>query len=68
MSDPRPEIRSDDPELGPLRRCPRCEEWWPDDEEFFYVSGGKRHSWCRACYLERKVGAYAAKRRGQAAA
>lgn len=25
-----------DPVLGIVRRCPRCREWWPDDDEFFY--------------------------------
>lgn len=59
-----------DPELGPVRRCPRCppgEDWWPDDEEFFYVSGGKRHAWCRACYLEAKAVYVAAARARKAA-
>lgn len=22
--------------LGQVRRCPRCRDWWPDDDEFFY--------------------------------
>ena len=25
-----------DPELGDVRRCPGCGEWWPDDDDFFY--------------------------------
>ena len=47
----------DDPELGTLRRCSRCGEEWPQDEEFFYfqVRRGKRvcSSWCKACWYER---------------
>ena len=27
-----------DEELGPLRLCPRCGDWWPDDREFFSQS------------------------------
>lgn len=30
-----PSPTSIDPELGPIRRCPGCHEWWPDDDEFF---------------------------------
>ena len=28
---------SDDPDLGPVRYCRRCEEWWPMDAEFWSV-------------------------------
>jgi hypothetical protein len=28
-------VTSDDPELGRVRWCNRCQEWWPDDEEFW---------------------------------
>ena len=39
--------------------CPRCQDWWPADKEFFYTSGKmsrQLHSWCKACYQEwRKV-------------
>jgi hypothetical protein len=38
----------DDPELGEVRLCPRCGEWWPDDDEF-YAPG---LDVCRACYSE----------------
>ena len=49
----------DDGELE--RHCPRCDEWWPADNEFFFTSGTGRkkglHTWCKACYLEyRKAG------------
>ena len=44
-------------EDGELEKfCPRCEEWWPADREFWYTTGpagkGKLHSWCKACYQE----------------
>ena len=44
------------------RYCPKCDEWWPADREFFYGYTDKDgnevlHSWCKACYLEfRKAG------------
>lgn len=37
-----------DPELGVVRLCGRCEEEWPDDDEFWL--GGVEM--CRACYAE----------------
>ena len=43
--------RSVDPELGPMRYCRRCEEWWPEDAEFF-VKSGQRLAGCRACHYE----------------
>jgi hypothetical protein len=43
----------DDPELGRVRYCQKCDEWWPATREFFYSRGGhKLHSWCRACCQE----------------
>lgn len=33
---PRPVV--EDPELGPVRYCPGCDEWWPDDDEFWMFS------------------------------
>lgn len=44
-------------EDGELERyCPRCDEWWPADREFFYTTGSDEelHSWCKACYQERR--------------
>ena len=32
-----PKVRIDD-ELGPVRWCGRCAEWWPDDEDFWLFS------------------------------
>lgn len=37
-------------ELGPECHCPRCDEWWPADREFFYFLRGKPVSFCKACY------------------
>lgn len=31
-----PKTREDD-ELGPVRWCGRCAEWWPDDGEFWHL-------------------------------
>lgn len=42
-------IRDDD-ELGRLRRCPVCEEWLPDDAEFWNAHKGM--SRCRFCWGE----------------
>ena len=28
-------MTDDDPELGSVRWCKTCQEWWPDDEEFW---------------------------------
>lgn len=37
------------------KRCYRCGEFWPADEEFFNrLSDGRLHSYCRACCTERK--------------
>jgi hypothetical protein len=41
-------------ELGRQRYCRTCDEWWPDDEEFFgrtRCRDGYVRSWCRACRL-----------------
>ena len=55
----------DDPELGTVRRCTRCEEEWPLDEEFFYfqVRHGRRvpSAWCIACWSERSRERWAAR-------
>lgn len=38
---------------GMEKRCPRCSEYWPADEEFFSPrAGGKLDSWCRCCVNE----------------
>ncbi len=33
----RPRNVDVDPELGPVRYCARCNEWWPQDAEFFAI-------------------------------
>jgi hypothetical protein len=38
VSQPR-QLTKRDPELGPMRFCRRCNEWWPDDREFWMVVG-----------------------------
>ena len=45
----------DDPELGRLRYCRLCDEYWPADEEFFFKNGPKKlHGYCKACCSDRK--------------
>lgn len=43
-------------ELGVERRCPRCRQWWPEDDEFWLriTARGRStwFSWCRACKAE----------------
>ena len=38
-------------ELGTERYCRGCDEWWPEDEEFFGITHRPDgwHTWCRAC-------------------
>ena len=50
----------DDPELGPVRWCSGCADWWPLDDEFFYIqtrlSTASRPFTtyqCRACHIDR---------------
>ena len=38
-------------ELGTEVQCSACNEFWPCDGEFFYMTKGVPHSWCKACYL-----------------
>lgn len=44
----RPTIQTD---IGTEVLCGKCNEYWPSDPEFFFFSGGKPHSWCKACYM-----------------
>lgn len=38
---------------GPEKLCPRCDEYWPADGEFFSPRAeGKLDSWCRCCVNE----------------
>jgi hypothetical protein len=41
----------EDPELGRLRLCRRCREYWPGDGEFWLVNP-KGRKVCRACRRE----------------
>jgi hypothetical protein len=41
----------DDPVLGPIRFCDKCNEWWPDDNEFWPAD----RIGCRACKAEGRV-------------
>ena len=46
-------ILDTEPELGPQKRCPRCQEWWPADAEFFHRRTASRDGlqpYCRACW------------------
>lgn len=39
----------------PERYCRKCDEWWPEDEEFFYHDKeGRFGTPCRACIQEQK--------------
>ena len=39
--------------LGLERRCFDCQEWWPQDEEFWYFDAkGKVQGRCRACWVD----------------
>lgn len=37
-------------ELGIEIQCSQCKEFWPADGDFFFLSRGVPHSWCKACY------------------
>lgn len=41
---------------GPEKFCPKCNEWWPADREFFFGDpGGVAGLFycCKACYREK---------------
>lgn len=46
-----------DPDLGKVRWCRRCKEWWPLDDEFWYTepTEGHRALHCRACKADRLI-------------
>jgi hypothetical protein len=60
-------------ELGIERFCRGCEEWWPEDEEFWYFQTKHKtpqvQGHCRACWSERgmKAGPQERQRRREAA-
>jgi hypothetical protein len=37
-------------DLGDEVQCADCGEFWPEDREFYFIYGGKAHSYCKACY------------------
>ena len=37
-------------DIGPQKQCTKCDEFWSDDAEFFYLRGGKTTQPCKACY------------------
>jgi hypothetical protein len=43
-----------DAELGRVKLCPKCREWWPADTEFYFPDRARNglQSWCRACWSE----------------
>ena len=38
-----------DEELGLLRYCFGCDEWWPSDTDFWRPDNWSRRAVCRAC-------------------
>lgn len=42
-------------ELGREILCARCGDYWPASLEFYYRRGKGWHSYCKACYLERRA-------------
>lgn len=50
----------DDPELGPVRRCLSCREWWPDEPPFFAKVNRDGRTYqrgsCNACRADRRNG------------
>jgi hypothetical protein len=39
------------------KRCARCMDYWPADEEFFYTGRAYPdglHCFCKACYVEKR--------------
>lgn len=37
-------------DAGTEVQCAKCQEFWPEDQEFFFFNKGKAHSWCKDCY------------------
>lgn len=45
-------------DLGLEKRCSKCREYFPADNEFFYPNGGSPDGlcdWCKACYQQWKL-------------
>ena len=50
-------------EIGTEKLCPKCNEYWPADKEFFYSSKTTKDglfSWCKACHTEWRHNKYPA--------
>lgn len=63
----------EDPELGTVRWCDRCNEWWPKDDEFWYFGksgqrAGQILNPCIACWSELNLARRPGKKRLAAAA
>lgn len=42
-------------EMGLERLCVFCGEYWPIDDEFWFVlTDGRLHSYCKACCTQRR--------------
>jgi hypothetical protein len=42
-------------ELGLERLCVKCKDYWPLDDEFWFVlTDGRLHSYCKACCTQRR--------------
>lgn len=53
MGVPAPTVM--DPELGLVRYCKKCDDWWPLDSEFWYFEAGRPGAaHCKACWWETK--------------
>lgn len=39
-------------EIGEELQCSKCDDWWPADAEFYFLSKGKLVQPCKACYYE----------------
>lgn len=69
MARESPPIVRIDEELGLVRYCLGCEEWWPSDEDFWRPNRWYRRAVCRACHSEsRRENEAEARRREQTAA
>ncbi len=50
------------------KHCPKCNDWWPGDSEFFHrnpTNPDGLDTYCRACRLEVRAQAYLRKKEKQ---
>ncbi|MCA0240175.1 MAG: hypothetical protein LCI02_04890 [Proteobacteria bacterium] len=45
-----PAVRLRQAPEGPEKYCPRCDDWWPADGEFFWRRRNELFFCCKACY------------------